>query len=602
MEDKQSPTSSASNKYEYDAIDKAGNPWQPGLFRRAPWLGLGAMLGALLGILAAIIILKVSDGQPIQNWSVQPTVYLAIATAATNIFLHYALIEAVAIFWWARALKKDTTPLGALTGVFSTRNFSIAALASVLVPLVPINRPFLQRASRVTQGHFEQSTDVNINIASRIPEGFTGYLSNRAYMPALLAAPFVQIVQGFNQRSPISIVDSGCRGICNTDVSGAGLVANCSDSDFSFELDPNEAEDPDQVINGTDVFGTYLLWPSAGNGDLLRDMMVWPVMTPGTFNLGVQYKSSADCGGSLVTRNCTVRPATVMYPVSIDGNRSSISLATGSTIRDDRVVKIDATPQDPRAPLSKSLNMSTYGGFFKTLSDTYESTLHMDYGAIGYQIQNQGALANQYLSTSDNLRELEYSLSFRDPTDDILADMRELMFRTAVRSAQAADVQQVTTLESFDTPVFRSNYRFLAIAVLFSVLGWLATIPVFLGWWHLGRAVSLSPIETAKAFGAPGLGNRDSNADARAILKATGKHEVRYGISSKTRPGGDSDGLKQSSILTWVIRSMSDVQMPERRLWTKNPTNALLVWELCSWLLESQVLDPHMADDDIASV
>lgn len=132
--------------------------------------------------------------------------------------------------------------------------------------------------------------------------------------------------------------------------------------------------------------------------------------------------------------------------MSVDGNRSSFSLATGSTIRDDRVLNIDATPRDPRAPLSKSLNMSTYGGFFKTLSDTYECTLHMDYGAIGYQLQNQGALANQYLNTSDNLRELERSLSFRDPTDDILADMRELMFRTALRSAQAVDMQQVTTL------------------------------------------------------------------------------------------------------------------------------------------------------------
>lgn len=179
MEDKQSPTSPFPNNYDYDAIDKAANPWQPGLFRRAPWLGLGAMLGALLGILAAVIILKASDGQPIQNRSVQPTIYLAIATAATNIFLRYALIQAVSI------LKKDTTVAdlhhgwnhghslwGALTGLFFRRNFSFAALASILVVLVPINGPLLQRASRVTQGHFEQSTDVNINIASRIPEGF----------------------------------------------------------------------------------------------------------------------------------------------------------------------------------------------------------------------------------------------------------------------------------------------------------------------------------------------------------------------------------------------------------------------------------------------
>lgn len=83
--------------------------------------------------------------------------------------------------------------------------------------------------------------------------------------------------------------------------------------------------------------------------------------------------------------------------------------------------------------------------------------------------------------------------------------------------------------DSFNHPIYTSSYLFLALAVLFSLLGWIATLPVFLGWWHLGRAVSLSPIETAKAFGAPGLNTKDSNADAKGILKDVGRREVRYG-------------------------------------------------------------------------
>lgn len=166
-------------------------------------------------------------------------------------------------------------------------------------------------------------------------------------------------------------------------------------------------------------FGTYLLWLSTGNGEKLRDMMLWPVMLPGTFNLGVQYKSSESRGGSLVVRKCTIRPATVTYPVSIDGITSSISLAAGTTILDDEP-RDRCNTSGSQSPLSKCLNISTYGGFFKSLSDTYELTLHMNFGAIRYQIQNQGALANEYLSTSDNLRSLECSMSFRDPTDDII--------------------------------------------------------------------------------------------------------------------------------------------------------------------------------------
>lgn len=169
-------------------------------------------------------------------------------------------------------------------------------------------------------------------------------------------------------------------------------------------------------------------------------------MTPGTFNLGVQYKGTEDCRGTLVVRNCTFKPATVIYPVSIDGNASSISLTAGTTIFDDKLLNITAVSPD-NGLTSSSLNISTYGGFFKALSDTYDSTLSMNYGAIGYQIFNQGAVSNQYLNASKYLKRLECSMSFLDPTDDIVAAIRELMFRTAIASANgtlAADVQHLT--------------------------------------------------------------------------------------------------------------------------------------------------------------
>lgn len=174
--------------------------------------------------------------------------------------------------------------------------------------------------------------------------------------------------------------------------------------------------------------------------------MKWPVMTPGTFNLGVQYKGTEDCRGTLVVRNCTFKPATVIYPVSIDGNTSSISLAAGTTIFDDKLLNF-TTLSRVYENINSSLNISTYGGFFKALSDTYGSYLSMNYGAIGYQIFNEGALSNQYLNASKYLKSLNCSMSFFDPTDDIVAAIRELMFRTAMASAngQAADIQQFTT-------------------------------------------------------------------------------------------------------------------------------------------------------------
>ena len=186
---------SKTSRHEYNAVNSYGHPWEPGFFRRAPWLGLIAMLGALIGVLAACSVLFYSNDKPIDTWSVQPTVYLAIASAATSIFLHFALSEAVTVAWWTRALQPKTTiadlhrnweygqSLGAC--LTSGRHFSLIALATVLVALVPINGPLLQRASHVRQGHFERNVDVQVNISRHIPEGY-----NVPYPSLQVAKPY----------------------------------------------------------------------------------------------------------------------------------------------------------------------------------------------------------------------------------------------------------------------------------------------------------------------------------------------------------------------------------------------------------------------------
>lgn len=168
-------------EYDYQSIQK-GSPWQPGFIRRTPWAGLGAMLGALFGVLAGVLVLYFSDNQPVEDWTVQPTVYLAIASAATNIFLHFALTEALTIAWWCRALEPNTSfadlhrtwdfGQSLWSAVTSGRKFNAIALATILVALVPINGPLLQRASRIKLGHFERETSVNILVAEDLPDAY----------------------------------------------------------------------------------------------------------------------------------------------------------------------------------------------------------------------------------------------------------------------------------------------------------------------------------------------------------------------------------------------------------------------------------------------
>lgn len=42
--------------------------------------------------------------------------------------------------------------------------------------------------------------------------------------------------------------------------------------------------------------------------------------------------------------------------------------------------------------------------------------------------------------------------------------------------------------------------------------------PLFIGWWKLGRKVSLSPVEMVKAFGASFLAKAGSNEEVVALI------------------------------------------------------------------------------------
>lgn len=101
----------------------------------------------------------------------------------------------------------------------------------------------------------------------------------------------------------------------------------------------------------------------------------------------------------------------------------------------------------------------------------------------------------------------------------MLASARELMFRTAIAAANSSDVQTVSAVQTGQQAVYESHYLYLGLAVLVTALGIIFVAPTFHGYWILGRTVSMSPIETAKALNAPMLSSIDSNANANTLLK-----------------------------------------------------------------------------------
>lgn len=111
------------------------------------------------------------------------------------------------------------------------------------------------------------------------------------------------------------------------------------------------------------------------------------------------------------------------------------------------------------------------------------------------------------------------------------------MFRTAIASAPlyanattpqifrlnettlAANTQTVTVTQSSSEARYRSEYAWLAGALLATMIPTLAVLGLFWGYWKLGRRVTLSPIETAKALGSPLLVSEDGNSTARELVR-----------------------------------------------------------------------------------
>jgi hypothetical protein len=122
------------------------SPWKAGLLRRFPAVGALAILTAIAAALVMVIVLVRSDNQPIVNWTVQPQVYLSIASTIANAALHVALGQGAIIAWWVKAMSPDSTVQdlhntwsfanSIKDAILAGKSFNLAVLACLFVSLV----------------------------------------------------------------------------------------------------------------------------------------------------------------------------------------------------------------------------------------------------------------------------------------------------------------------------------------------------------------------------------------------------------------------------------------------------------------------------------
>ena len=506
----------------YSVVEPTQFPWRAGL-TQLPLQAFGALLISVAGIATSIAILIASDGVDVRHWRFQPTVYIAIASTITNISLAFALSQGICISWWSKATKTGTRIRDLhhiwdfgnnfWAAIFSGRHVNAVAVASILVALSPINGPLLQRASTIKTADVLSIQQLELKASKVVPEGYTGLYSSRGNLVNFLTTNFSEVARGYYDQADIPM-QTDCVGSCSASVLGAGFHADCS----SYHAPYNASEEISLGASNTPEVNIFQIEVSS---DLSHEAT--------SASLIIQFKPSAGCEGELVVRNCTLKAGTMLYPVTIDGGSSTIQLRQGTTIWDDVIVgAADSLPEE-----HNSGGLSTYGGLFLAIANQYNTNIQLQWGgAIAWEFWGtQSAASFSYARDIGDFPSC--NIFFIDPTADLLQSMRELIFRTAVASATSNDTQHVIARATGTFTVYHTSYLFLSLATLASTIAILSVMLTFGAFWHVGRKVSMSPIETGKAFNAPMLRSANSNAPARALLSQVGARAVRYGVMSR---------------------------------------------------------------------
>lgn len=413
-----------------------------------------------------------------------------------------------------------------------------------------IDGPLLQRASTIVSKDITSSIMVHASIAPQLPKGYTSTNYGDAYYPQILTRPFADVLQDYSHRAPITTEFEGCVGKCETVVQGAGFSVDCQQ--FTKPPLALRSDDTNQSADAlTPLFSVHITW-SSGKHDFSAGHDHRTVINssiPEQLFLSIGYTISAnhniDSPVRFVTKNCTLTEAVVEYPILLQNTTVSLNNPTVNL----HVVSMGNSVPDVAGYVDGDHNM-TLGGFSLAGTDWFGSNTSLLFHAARndnmppwLELVQLNTFANQYLTLDS---QAAGPFHWRDPTNDILNGLHELMFRTAVKTANAADsvlIQNAQGNRTFDMKhsvhatqtavqnVFMSHYGYLVGALAVMTLGVLTVIPTFHGWWKLGRSMTLSPMETANAFAAPLLNQQQlhSNADVDQLMRDIGDRPVRYG-------------------------------------------------------------------------
>lgn len=528
-----------------------GHPWRNGLWASFPHRGVWALLGCLACTVACIIILLECDDKPQEDWSISPTVYVSALTAVTNTLARFAFSNGVKITWWRKALKggsfadlhhRWSHADGFWSAVLAGRHFNPIALSCIAVTIIVIDQPLIQRAVGVVSVLRTSTVDISLAIAPEIPWGYTGYQNGRGWMEGVMTQPMLSVLNDYNSKSLIKPPMSECRGNCTGFIEAGGLAAQCSSTTSPFEYIYYN-------INNTTL--EYETKTTFSISFELKDSDMLDRPPPIVADIVYSEKSNeANCEAIRTHRTCYLSSATIRYPVTI--SQGVVSL--GDTFSNSSVVSLQPMDHEDygRVDSGNPSDMLTLGGLYLAARILFSSNVTYRWaGALGNKLSLPDGMYLQFLNVTSptqdpttGVQRLENLMwpsacktNWMDPTKFIISSLNTMSFMLSISAANfeyrhtnATPPLRIWPMqETRLVNVYKVDYAYLfaSISITFSLVALI--MPTFLGWWELGRSVTLNPVEMAKAFDAPLLSGPGSNAPLKELVRAAGEHTVKYG-------------------------------------------------------------------------
>ncbi|KAJ4988905.1 hypothetical protein SVAN01_05529 [Stagonosporopsis vannaccii] len=580
-------------EFENDASSDDGIDWKPGFRQQFPWIGFSGFIIILISTAAAVAVLGASNKERVKDWPftrfpVQPNVLINIANQFQNLGLITFISQGLAIAWWRKAMagsslstlhRNHAYSYSFYSIITSGKHFNIVALAALMTKFAVIDSTLFQKATKtiVTQQVNYKNVTVTGWMETNWPANSGGIPGEDGAIKTVDTA-WAGVINAYNGKiangkvhdtlgEQASFFDCPFRQECSGSYKALGFAFDCNTTNEYVNYGLQHRSQQGEANS------SYPLWDIAFNSSWATDAKPYA-----SINMNMMYVDSRaganndDCPGTLTRRTCEIRPAIVEYPVTVmvpsEEELRGRNIVTHVKFFNDNTThamgvpittsQIDQLKFLEYVDLDEKFNeTSTTGALTYVFNNLYSSSASLTY-KDDWDIEMRGGQAQTTFfadtDTQSNNR-CYYGIDrpgLDDPAIELLRKINTLSFvaalylksqpSTAVTNRTAAGMSSQTALSSVTGIVeeYITDFNYVAGALVATLVTILLVLPVYWGFWHLGRKVTLGPLEIANAFNAPIIkpdNVKAQHGDFEEVLQEVGKRRVRYGQLKDAPPG-----------------------------------------------------------------